>query len=140
MIVLDTNVLSALMQREPDPLIVGWLDDQPAESIWTTAITVFEIEFGLRILDDGQRKTHLMNAFDGILSSELDGRVLALDVGAAKQTASLSAKCRQLGRPIDIRDAMIGGISAQSKADLATRNIRHFADTGLRVIDPWEKR
>lgn len=139
MIVLDTNVLSALMQRRPESQIVEWLDGQPAESVWTTAITVFEVKFGLRILGDGQRKIRLVTAFDSLLSEELEGRVLPLDAGAADLTAELFAKCRRLGRSIEIRDAMIAGITAHRKASLATRNTRHFVDTDLRIINPWDR-
>lgn len=47
MILLDTNVVSALMRDTPDPAVVQWLDNQPAESIWTTSVTVFEIRNGV---------------------------------------------------------------------------------------------
>lgn len=50
MIILDTNVLSAVMQRVADPVIVVWLDRQPPQSLWLTAITVFEVAFGLHLL------------------------------------------------------------------------------------------
>ena len=40
MIVLDTNVLSALMRQVPDQEVVDWLDEQPRSSVWTTAVTV----------------------------------------------------------------------------------------------------
>lgn len=56
MIVLDTNVLSALMLKVPNHSVVSWLDGQPSESIWTTSISVFGIQFGLAILDDGRNK------------------------------------------------------------------------------------
>ena len=55
MILLDTNVISALMQREAAPVVVAWLDAQPPESIWTTSITVFEVRFGLELLASGKR-------------------------------------------------------------------------------------
>ena len=55
MIVLDTNVLSALMQLQPDAQVVAWLDGQPAESIWLSTVTVFEARYGLALLADGQR-------------------------------------------------------------------------------------
>lgn len=63
MIVLDTDVLSALMRREHDPAVVAWLDEQPAESIWITAITVFEVRFGLEQLAAGRRRQQLEAAF-----------------------------------------------------------------------------
>jgi hypothetical protein len=56
MIILDTNVLSALMRTQPDENVVAWLDRQPAESIWMTAINVFEIRYGLNQLTPGKRR------------------------------------------------------------------------------------
>ena len=43
MMILDTNVLSALMSREPDKRVILWLDKQPRTSIWTTSVTVLEV-------------------------------------------------------------------------------------------------
>ena len=137
MIVLDTNVLSALMLKVPDQPVVSWLDRQPAESIWTTSISVFEIRFGLTILDDGRRKDRLLNAFERVLDEELTGRVLDFDRTTAEETASLLAERRRTGRMLEIRDAMIAGIVRARRATLATRNVRHFTDTGTSIVNPW---
>jgi toxin FitB len=136
-IVLDTNVLSALMRRDVDPVVVAWLDDQPAESIWTTAVTVFEIRFGLEILADGRRRRQLEEAFDRALEDDFEGRVLGFEQSAALEAASIAARRRQAGQPIEIRDAQIGGIVAARRATLATRNTRHFRDLGIAMVDPW---
>ena len=137
MILLDTNVLSALMRREADPGVVAWLDAQPPESIWTTAVTVFEIRFGLEILADGRRRTALEEAFARALEEDFDGRVLPFDQTAAEAAAIIAARQREAGRPIEIRDVQIAGITAARKATLATRNTRHFEGTGITLIDPW---
>jgi len=137
MIVLDTNVLSALMRAEPDRPVVRWLDRLAAESIWTTSITVFEVQFGLEVLPDGERKTALCNAFDQVINEDLRGRVLDFDARAATVAGEIAAKLRALGRPVDMRDAQIAGIIAVRRATLATRNVRHFVDAGIPVIDPW---
>ena len=63
MIILDTNVLSALMRTVPDAHMVTWLDRQPAESIWITSITLFEAYLGLALLPSGQRRQTLEAAF-----------------------------------------------------------------------------
>jgi predicted nucleic acid-binding protein len=136
-IVLDTNVLSALMRRDVDPVVVAWLDDQPAESIWTTAVTVFEIRFGLEILADGRRRRQLEEAFDRALEDDFEGRVLGFEQSAALEAASIAARRRQAGQPIEIRDAQIGGIVAARRATLATRNTLHFRDLGIAMVDPW---
>jgi predicted nucleic acid-binding protein len=137
MIVLDTNVLSALMRAEPDRPVVRWLDRLAAESIWTTSVTVFEVRFGLEVLPAGERKAALQHAFDQVISEDLRGRVLDFDAGAASVAGEISAKLRALGRPVDMRDAQIAGIIAARRATLATRNVRHFVDAGIPVIDPW---
>jgi predicted nucleic acid-binding protein len=137
LILLDTNVLSALMRREADPGVVAWLDAQPPESIWTTAVTVFEIRFGLEILADGRRRKALEEAFARALEEDFDGRVLPFDQTAAEAAAIIAARQREAGRPIEIRDVQIAGITAARKATLATRNTRHFEGTGITLIDPW---
>jgi len=136
-ILLDTDVLSALMRRESDPAVVTWLDDQPAESIWTTAITVFEIRFGLENLARGRRRRLLEDAFARALEEDFEGRVLPFDQMSAHTTAAIAAKQRAAGRPVEIRDVQIAGIAAARKAALATRNTRHFADFGIRLVNPW---
>lgn len=137
MILLDTNVLSAMMRRETDPVVVAWLDAQPPESIWTTAITVFEIRFGIEILATGRKRKALEEAFASALDEDFDGRVLAFDQAAADAAAAIAARQREAGRPVEIRDVQIAGIAAARKATLATRNTRHFDGTGIALVDPW---
>ena len=136
MILLDTNVLSALMRREVDPIVVRWLDSQPSESIWTTASTVFEVRFRLAILANGRRRNRLELAFAKALNEDFAGRVLSFDQAAAT-AAALAAERRRAGRPVDFRDVQIAGIAAARKASLATGNIRHFDGFGLDLINPW---
>ena len=137
MILLDTNVISALMQREADPAVVAWLDNQPAESIWTTSITVFEVRFGLEILATGRRRRSLEEAFSKALEDDFEGRVVPFDEAAAQSAGRIAAERRRLGRSVEIRDVQIAGIAAARKAAIATRNVRHFEGLGPQLIDPW---
>lgn len=138
MIILDTNVLSALMRKAPDPEVVGWLDRQPAESIWITNITLFEARLGLALLPDGRRRASLVAAFARVLEEDLQNRVLDFDTGAAIEAAELAARRQRNGRPVDVRDTQIAGIALARRATLATRNARHFADVEITVVDPWQ--
>ena len=137
MILIDTNVLSALMRREPDQTVSAWLDSLPPESVWTTTITVFEIRYGLEILPEGRRRKTLEDAFALALAEDFDGRILGFDQAAADASALIAARQREAGRPVEIRDVQIAGIAAARRAALATGNIRHFQDTGITLIDPW---
>lgn len=139
MILLDTNVLSALMQREPDPEVIGWLDARPPESIWTTSVTVFEVRLGLEILAEGKRRRRLEEAFARVVEVDLENRVAAFDEPAAEAAAGIAAERRRAGRPVEIRDVQIAGIARARKATLATRNVRHFEGLGLELVDPWSE-
>lgn len=97
MILLDTNVISALMRRDPAPVVVAWLDEQPAESIWTTSITVFEVQTGLKLLEPGPRRDQLGRAFDQLLADELEGRVQSFDQPAAVAAGAIAADADAVG-------------------------------------------
>lgn len=135
MILLDTNVLSALMQREPEPRVVAWLDAQPAESVWTTSVTIFEIRFGLELLATGRRRRLLEDAFAKMLAEDFENRIAVFDPSAADAAGRIAAGRRRAGRPVDFRDVQIAGITMARKATLATHNLRHFE--GLDLVDPW---
>jgi predicted nucleic acid-binding protein len=138
MILLDTNVVSALMRAEPDPAVVKWLDKQPAPSIWLTSITVMEIRFGLLTISASRRRRILAKLFEKILEELIEGRIAPFDMQAGIHAADLMASRKNTGRTGDLRDTMIAGIALASKASLATRNAKHFADIAVSVVNPWE--
>ena len=140
MIILDTNVLFASTRPVPEAPVVAWLDHQPPESMWITSITLFEIRLGLALLPRGRRRQALESAFDLLLKDDLEDRVLDFDSAAAGEAASLAAKRQKSGRSVDMRDTQIAGIALARSATLATRNVRHFRDLEVPVVDPWGAR
>jgi hypothetical protein len=136
-IILDTNVLSALMRTTPDAAVVDWLDRQPADSVWLTTVTVFETRFGLALLPKGRRRLTLERAFERVLSEDLSNRVLDFDAPAAAAAADLAAERQRRGRVADLRDTLIAGIAQARRATLATRNTKHFTGLDVPVVDPW---
>jgi predicted nucleic acid-binding protein len=138
MIVIDTNVLSALMREVPEPPVIEWLDRQAAESIWITSITLFEARLGLALLPKGKRRQTLESAFNKLLIEDLEGRILDFDQPAAEAAAQLAAGRQRAGQTIDMRDTQIAGIVIARRAKLATRNVRHFSDLNVDVINPWD--
>lgn len=137
MILLDTNVLSALMQREPEPAVVAWLDAQGSESVWISSVTLFEARYGIALLPEGQRKTRLQHELDPLVQAEFGQRVLVFDAQAARQAALLAARRKAQGRNVDVRDTWIAGLAIAHGATLATRNTRHFDDLTIPVVNPW---
>ncbi len=129
MILLDTNVVSAVMQNHPDPVVVRWLDQQPADQIWLPSVVVFELRYGLETLATRERRRRLEQGLDQLLNELVQGRVAPLD--------ALAALRRSRGTPVDRRDTLIAGIALARGAILVTRNQRHFQDVGLALVDPF---
>ncbi|HSY97920.1 MAG TPA: type II toxin-antitoxin system VapC family toxin [Terriglobales bacterium] len=136
MIILDTNVLSALMRQVPDKSVVAWLDRQPRTSIWTTSVTILEVRFGLQIMAGGKRRSALVQAFEIVLDT-IGHRVAPFDMAAAQQAGDVMASRHKTGRPGELRDTMIAGIVLAQHATLATRNTIHFDDVLVPLVDPW---
>lgn len=138
MIILDTNVLSALMRAIPDEVILNWLDRQPETSIWTTTITLMELRYGVQSMPSGRRQDKMKRELEAVLREEIEGRYAVFDIPAAEQAAELMASCKLKGLPVDHRDTMIAGIALATHATLATRNTSHFEDLSVPVVNPWE--
>jgi len=139
-IILDTNVLSALMRARPDAEVIAWLDQQPAQSVWITTITLFEARFGIALLAPGRRRQEIENAFTQVLREDLEGRLLDFDEASAESAAALAAERQRTGRAVDFRDTQIAGIALARHGTLATRNTKHFEDLSVPVVNPWDTR
>jgi predicted nucleic acid-binding protein len=137
MIILDTNVVSALMRPEENPLALEWLDQQLRLSIWTTAVTVLEVRFGLLRLPHGRRRIGLSERFESFVNASIGGRILPFDREAAEQSAAISAFRQSAGRTVEFSDTQIAGIVLSRNATLATRNVKHFSDLAIPLVNPW---
>jgi len=138
LIILDTNVLAALMRDEPEEAVLHWLDRQPAESVWVTSITLFETRLGIALLARGKRQRALEASFDRLVQVDLENRIVDFDSAAAVEAATLAAVRQRAGRPVDLRDTQIAGIALARRATVAARNLKHFQGLKFPVVDPWK--
>jgi len=136
LILLDTNVVSALMLTVPDARITAWLDVQPRNSVWTTSVTLYEIQFGIALLEPGRKQLDLREKLQRMLTI-IKNRILPFDAAAATEASAVAARQRRAGRSVEVRDVQIAGIALATQSVLATRNTRHFNGTGASLVDPW---
>ncbi len=138
MIVLDTNVTSELMKPAPSAQVIEWVRGHRSAELYTTAITVAEIGYGIERLPNGRRKDALRRAADDIFSTFAD-QILAFDAAAARHYGRIVSRRDTTGTPIDGFDAQIASICRAHDAILATRNIKDFTDSDISVVDPWSE-
>ena len=136
MIVVDTNIIAELMRPEPHEAVVRWSIAQVPSDLYTTAITVAEVLYGIERLPSGRRKTLLRETAAEVFTTFAD-HVLPFDAGAAAEYPLVVDARERMGRPIDGFDAQIASICRFGSSTLATRNIKDFEHTGVKLIDPW---
>lgn len=135
--ILDTNVVSELVQERPYPTVLDWWNSQDSGDIFTTAITEAETRFGIAIMPAGRRRNQRAGRTDYILRVFLNNRILPFDTTAAQIYADIAAHRRAVGLHIDIPDVQIAAIARSQNMAVATRNVSDFTDCGVELIDPW---
>ena len=136
MIVLDTNVVSEAMKPEPHPAVRAWLNEQAADTLYLSSVTLAELLFGIATVPAGKRKNMLSLALDGLMGL-FGKRVLPFDAQAARHYAELAVKARAGGRGFPTPDGYIAAIAASRGFMVASRDTAPFEAGGLQVINPW---
>lgn len=137
MILLDTNVMSEPLRRAPDARVIAWIDAQPLETLYLSAITVAELRAGVALLPAGKRRTGLLDNLEKQVLPLFAGRVLPFDVACTQAYAVLMAKARAAGLAIATADGYIAAIAAANRFAVATRDTGPFEAAGVAVINPW---
>ena len=139
MILLDTNVVSEPLRRLPNPRVIAWVDAQPLETLYLSAITVAELRTGVALLPEGKRKAVLRENLEQKILPMFVGRILAFDLACTQACADLIAQTRTAGLAIGAADGYIAAIAAAHRFAVATRDAGPFAAAGVPVINPWEE-
>ena len=136
MIVLDTNVLSEALKPVPHPAVRDWLNEQAAQTLYLSSVTLAELLFGIGALPMGRRKDRLTLALDGLLGLFRD-RVLPFDTDAARRFADLAVAARSAARGFPTPDGYIAAIAVSRGFMVASRDTAPYEAAGVTVIDPW---
>ena len=137
MIVLDTNVVSELMRRAPDPAVETWAAGYALEDLFFSAVGEAELRYGAAIMPAGRRRETLASDIETMLRAAFESRILPFDSAAARAYAAIAAARRAAGRPVSHPDGQIAAIAHSRGMTVATRNIRDFDAMGIALVNPW---
>jgi toxin FitB len=132
---LDTNVVSELMKSSPDRAVLAWAEPHE-EACFLSALTVGEIERGIRLLPVGRKKERLTLAFSAYLRAA-EEQVLAFDVAIARRWAELTVRWQRQARRLSVFDSMIEATALHWNLTLVTRNTSDFVEA--QTLNPWAK-
>lgn len=138
MIILDTNVISELIRPQLNARVVTWIDDGDQSQLYLTSISLAETLYGIERLPLGRRRQELSVYFGVLLEAKFRSRVLWFDEESARKYAIVATRREQIGRRMGTADAQIAAICLANHAMLATRNIKDFEETGIKLINPWD--
>ena len=132
MYLLDTNIISEVLRRRPDPKVVARLRKVEPEEIHASVITLFELRFGSMLRDDAT------NFWQKIETDILPlVRWLDVDRSVANKAGDIAANLQRLGTPIGVNDCLIGGTALVHNLILVSRNVRHFEKITNLLREVW---
>lgn len=138
MILLDTNVILEPLRPSPIARVSDWIDAQPIETLYLSAMTVAELRAGVALMPSGKRRQTLHEHIEKRVLPMFAGRVLPFDMACTNAYAELTATARQAGSVIQTADALIAAVAQVNRFIVATRDVKPFRSAGLNVINPWE--
>lgn len=136
-VLLDTNVVSELIRKAPDPAIEAWAAGHALEELFFSAVGEAELRYGAAILPVGRRRESLVSDIERMLSDAFEGRVLPFDGDAAREYAEIASARRSAGRTVPPTDCQIAAIARSRGIAVATRNVRDFDDIDIEIVNPW---
>ena len=137
MILLDTHIVSEPLRPAPDTRVIAWIDAQPLETLFLSAITVAELRAGVALLPAGKRRTGLLQNLEKRVLPLFAGRVLPFDLACTQAYAELMARARKAGLAIATADGYIAAIAAANGFTVASRDTGPFEAADASVINPW---
>jgi tRNA(fMet)-specific endonuclease VapC len=137
---LDTNVISELVAKQPNPHVTQWIDRLEPEEAHLSVITIGELSKGIEKLPLSKRKETLQNWLRNDLLLRFSGRVLPLDVAVMLTWGTLIGQLERRGKPLSAMDSLIAALAIHHNCTLVTRNTEHFKQTGIPLVNPWEDR
>ncbi len=134
---LDTNIPSELTRPRPEPRVFEWLDSAADAELYFSVVSLGEILRGVTLLPLGQPRQELQQWLDGTLRPWFQGRMLPINESVAERWGRLSGQSQLKGRPLKVADGLIAATALEHDLTIVTRNVKDFADLGVRIFNPW---
>lgn len=136
--ILDTNVISELIAKQPNEKVVAWLDGLDPSTIYLTVITISEIRKGIEKLPASKRRDTIKAWLEADLLLRFQGKILDITTEVMLVWGELAGRLENEGKPVAAIDSLIAAIALQGRYNLVTRNDSDFQYTGIIVINPWK--
>ena len=136
-ILLDTNVISELVAKQPNSQVLAWIDHLDSNAAYLSVVTIGELCHGIEKLPNSTRKIKLQRWLSEELPLRFYGRILNIDTDVMLAWGALVARLERAGKPMPAMDSLVAAIAIRYDCILATRNEQDFVSSGVATINPW---
>ena len=134
---LDTNCISEVVRKKPDPRVLQWLDATDESILHLSVLTLGEIRKGIAGLAQSRRQTLLETWLELDLKSRFSGRILPIDTFIADRWGLLSAEAKRRGKSLSAIDGLLAATALHHNLTIVSRNVDEFSGTQVPVLNPW---
>ncbi|HEX9115318.1 MAG TPA: type II toxin-antitoxin system VapC family toxin [Anaerolineae bacterium] len=134
---LDTNVISELIARQPNAQVVAWIDSLDPTTVYLSVITIGEIRKGIEKLEPSKRKDVLLDWLNTDLLIRFHEHLAEITTEVMLRWGEMTGQLERQGRPVGVVDSLIAAIALAGEFVLVTRNQRDFEGTGVTLLNPW---
>ena len=122
MYLIDTNVLSELIKKNPDSNFMAKLRTTPADALFSASICIMELRYGA--LKRGN-PSDLWTRIEQQIVAKI--RILPFSYKEAIKAGDLIHHLYSIGQPIGIEDIMIASIALSNGLTVVSANTKHFS-------------
>jgi predicted nucleic acid-binding protein len=136
-ILLDTNVISEMVRKQPNDKVVSWIESHDESSLYLSVITLGELVKGIGKLRDDNRVKRLERWVYHDLVQRFEGRIITLDASVMINWGRIQGHAARDNYTLPIMDSMIAATAIEHNMIVATRNTEDLIRCGADVINPW---
>jgi predicted nucleic acid-binding protein len=135
---LDTNCISELVRRKPEPNVVEWMQAADENLLFLSVLTLGEIRKGVAGVPQSKRRTQLETWLELDLQARFSGRILGIDAPIADRWGLLAAEAKREGKMLSAIDGLIAATALHHNLTIVSRNVGDFVITQAPILNPWE--
>jgi toxin FitB len=135
---LDTNVISELSNRNPEPRVLDWMEAADESLLHLSVLTLGEIRKGAALLLQDKRRTQLETWLEVDLQARFAGRIVPIDSAIADRWGLIAAEAKRKGTTLPVIDGLLAATALDRNLTIVSRNVKDFVTTQVPVLDPWE--
>ena len=131
---LDTNVLSEVVRKKPNPQVLAWFEATPSEALYISVLTLGELRRGIEAVQGKAHHEKLRYWLETDLPSWFGPRILPVDLGVAERWGRLLGSAN---RSVPAIDGLLAATALHNELSFVTRNVRDVEGLGLDIVNPW---